>query len=186
MPSEKTKRILTIITAIAVPMGFVALGAGLFMHFKEQIRLLKSYCYKIRNVVFKNVTQDKIDMSLQLAIRNQSDIDIDISKYQLDIFIDSVKIATITDSIKQKMKSKAVSNIALNVSMNPKQVFKNTNDLIAIVNKFLFDKNNLTIGIKGTLSAGSSFLSFANLPIDMTMTFAEISKDDPTAYKCKI
>jgi len=180
-----TKR--TILT-VGIIAGLTAIGFGIAKIIKEQKRLLLSYCWKIKNVSIKKFTKDEIDLVLELLLRNQSDIDLDIYKWNLDVFIEGRKVANIDQPSNSgiEWKARAVSTIGLYVRFMPAKVFGSANYVVSLIAKFFTNKNNIKIGIKGTVSAKHSIFNVENLEIDMTLTIKDILSKDQSLEKCTI
>lgn len=67
--------------------GGVALaGFGLYRYFKYQVDMALNYDYKIKNFKVLGYDNDKINVSVEIEIKNNSSFEILIEEYDLNIF----------------------------------------------------------------------------------------------------
>lgn len=171
---------------IGVIGGIIILGIGLTKLIKEQVRLLLSYCYRIKNVRLKSFKKDGVEMTIDFALKNQSDITLEITDFNIDVYLEGVKVTTIKKpSMDIVWKAKEVSVIPIDVVFNPQDVFKSS-QLTDLIVKASYNYSKLNIRTVGTVSAKHSFLSAKNFPLDLSMTIAEAMSDDPKLEKCTI
>lgn len=65
--------------------GIGVAGFGLYRYFKYQIDLALNYDYKIKNFEILNYNNDKINVSIEIEIKNNSSFEILIKEYDLKI-----------------------------------------------------------------------------------------------------
>ena len=170
----------------AVVAGFIAIGGGAFVVIKEQMRLLKSYCYRIKGFKINSIKVDDVNFDLSVAFRNQSNLSINIIGYKFDISVEGISAGTISSDKTQTLKPKAITDLTMNVKFSPKIALSNVLSLLNFTNKIISDKNNVQIMIDGYVSAKHSFIKVTKMPISMTMTIGEALSDDPNLEKCAI
>jgi LEA14-like dessication related protein len=166
--------------------GFILLICGLYKWYMVQLDKVMQYCYKIKRYKFNTISLDKIDMTIDVLIRNKSAFDFDVYGYDMAVYINDIKIAKLKDQTNQHIVNNGLSLIKLNVNVLPKEVFKDAKKLGEIISWSLLDKEKVKITVDGTISAGSSFLKVRDLPIKITMTLKEIMTDDPNAEVCTV
>lgn len=173
------------VIGIGIIAGLIAIGIGISKLLKEQVRLLFSYCYRIKNARIKSFKADSVEMDLIILLRNQSDITVDILGVDLDVYIEGVKVTQIKDSELITWKARSVSDVGFNIKFSPKDIFKSS-ELSKLLVKAAYNYKDLSVRTVGKVSVKHSFIKAKNVPLDITMTIADILKDDPTLEKCEI
>ena len=177
------------ILSISLLFGLTGLGYGIYYFVNEQKKLLKSYCFKIKNVLIKRLKSDDIGLVIVMLLKNQSDVDVTITKMDLDVFMDGKKVADVLDDdMSINWASRQVSEVRFEVAFNPQIVFKSLGNAINLVTRVLTNPDNILINVKGKVSAEHSFIKIADVPIDYTMTLSEIGQESENedTYKCEI
>jgi LEA14-like dessication related protein len=177
------KKAFYITTAVLAACG---LFYGGYIVITEQIRLLKSYCYRIKNVKVRTANKDLIEFQMDLMFKNQSDVDVDIKGYKFDILIDSIHVGFVESKTAQIIKAKTVSLFSITVKVLPKEVFRDLVQIIGLLAKFATNPNSIVVTIKGNITAKHSIIMVKDLPIEMSMTIAESLSDDASLEKCTI
>jgi LEA14-like dessication related protein len=121
---------------------------------------------------------------MTVIIRNLSNIGFDIDSYNFDVYLNNILVSNISESIKQTLVPKGLSEISLRVSFNPTKI--NVGTALELVSALMFKKNTTTIRIKGHVSGSIAYIPFTNMPIDVTSTIEEILADDPNAQECSV
>jgi len=159
-------------------------GAGLY--FRRQIGLLLDFCYKITdfNVIYFNNTG--ISFSLKLNVRNQSNIIINVSKYNFNIFLNRIQLATVTGTIQQALYNDSVSPFLLNISVKWKDLSIPLTEIIQLVAYYLTNKNKLIFKITGALSVKAFYIPVKDHNVTMQYTLAELLTPNASLSTCKI
>jgi len=166
-----------------VALAVIGLGFWGF----NQYRLLTKYCYKIKSVKFTSISYTKLAFVLNISLRNFSNIKASITSVKLDIYFDDIKMTTINSNKETVLVQNGVSNLAFNVSVNPKSIL--TTDFVklgGLINALIGDKSKVKVTMRGTAGIKVGLVDIKKLDIDMTMTMAEMLADNPNAFVCDI
>jgi len=163
-----------------------AAGIGFYMYSKEQVKLLKSYCYKLKDIKIVNATINKLKFDVSLAFKNQSDMEFDLVNYAIDVFAEGVKLTTINSKITQTVAGKSVTDIKFSVDIVPSEVFSDNKKLGSLITKAITNRNSIIIGIDGKITAAYKGIKLKGVPVKMEMTVGDMLSDDDTLYKCTI
>jgi len=175
--------------ALSLFTGLSAIGYGVYKVFIEQGKLLQSYCWKIKDVIINRFRLDEVYLTFVLLLKNQSDIDVTITDFDLDVFLNNKKVAKVINTeMDSKWKAKSVSTIKFDVKFNPKEIFSDFNTVSRLVIDALSNKENILISIRGTVTAKHKFIKVSALPIDYSMSLASITEDsnNDDTYECVI
>ena len=177
-------KLVKILSLSAAALGLV----GLAIHLNRQWVLITNYCYKITGVRFLTLKTNDVDIDITLKVRNQSDIDIVIKRYEFKIYIDTYYVCDVVNETGFLFAANNVSVIPVKIKFNPQALSNRLKaaEIINLVAKVLTDKDNITIKIEGHLAAKHSFISLPNLPLNVSMTIKEIMATDPNALACKV
>ena len=180
MKMKKTLTIISILTGLSI------IGTGFYLIIKEQIKLMESYCWKVKDVLIKQFGFNNASLTVVLNLKNQSDINLEIIDYNFGIFLDDLKVADVKNTVKTVWKAKSISEIMFDINFNPSIVIKDAKKISNLaVNIFAYPQN-VMFTAKGTVTVKHSFIKVSNLPIEYKTTFADLNKDDETPYECKI
>ena len=174
---------------LSLLVGLSTIGYGVYRVLKEQTKLLKSYCWKIKNVVINTFRMDEVYLTFILLLKNQSDIDVTLTNFDLDVFLNNEKVAKVINTdIGIDWKARGVSEIKFDVKFNPKDVFSSISKVTTLAIDIFSNKENVLIGVKGNVTAKHNFIKVSDLPIDYAMSLASITedKDNDNTYECKI
>lgn len=166
--------------------GFTALGWGLSVWYKGQMSKVMQYCYKIKRYKITRLDTEKIQLAIDLLIRNNSAFSMDINGYDLSVYVNDIKIAILKDTITQTVRNNSLSLITLNVDVIAKNLFKDAKKLGQIILYAVVDRAKFIIKVEGNVSASSGFLKIKQLPINISMNLDEITTDSPDSEKCTV
>jgi hypothetical protein len=171
---------------ISVFAGIAVIGYGVYMLINEQIRLIFSYCYRIKNIAIRSFKKDNINLKIDVLLKNQSDIGLEIISYNFDIYLDGIKVFNVKDPDTHiNWAARGVSLVSTEVAFNPTEVFNATN-LQKLLSKSAFNYKQIAVRTKGIVSVKHGFIKAKNVPLDITMTIDEIMQDDPKLEVCTI
>lgn len=152
----------------------------------KQAQLLMDYCIKFKNVKFREIDRKKLILDVILDFKNNSELSILVSKYDLIITLNGIRASRIVYDA-QKVNSdrkpivigpKKFSEIVLGVEIIPSNELSNWN----VLSNILFDLNNTKVGFKGVVSIKTAGISGKNIPIDQVFKIKDFLPD-PNAPK---
>lgn len=97
--------------------GIALAGFGFYRYFKYQVDMALNYDYKIKNFKILGYNNDKITVSIEIEIKNNSSFEISINEYDLKIFF------------KGKNFASAVTKTPFLVLPNSSFILKTTGDI---------------------------------------------------------
>ena len=171
--------------SIGILVGVGTLAYAGYTFFKTEMKKLMNWCYKIKSYKINAFDLQHIDMTLQLLFRNNSDFDLTIYGYNLNVYLNDTLITKLSNTISQTINNNSVTLLTLpvNVVLSGLMDFGKIADLVT---KYLTDTSKIIIKVEGTISAGVSGLQVKDLPFSMSMSLKEIMTDDPNAEKCTV
>jgi hypothetical protein len=160
-------------------IGAVGLaGYAVFRYFQVQASLLKSYEYKITSIKPNKVTLDYISLDLGIRFTSKSDIEGEVTTVYIDVYVEGKNVGFVTDVkpfiIPSRKKNKdgsytdGSSDITLNVSFKPRDIFNNAVDILLGAGK----KKDLSFGVKGYANVHSGFIR-TTIPIVYNTTLKD-------------
>src|ERR1035437_4855713 len=166
-----------------VALAVVGLGAwGVY-----QYELALKYCYKIKSFNINDASLSNINATLSVAIRNFANIGISILSVDLDVYVNNIKLTNINSKESQKLDGNGVSIISFGIHVTPKEIAGlGIGQISTLIAALLGDKSKINVRIIGTVGVGLGVLTLKQLPLDMTMTVADMMADDPNAFVCDI
>lgn len=166
-----------IIIWVGVIAGIGGLGYAFYAFYKRQMTLAMSYCFKIATLKFLKLDKNQTIIDVNIKVRNQSDLRIDITNYNFDVYINDKKVTHISNPTSVDLLANAVSIIPLRIEFSPSKFF-DLGNVISLLSSAITDYKNFKIRISGSLGAKLNFINIKDLPIDMTMNLAEILSDE--------
>lgn len=171
-----------IIWSLVTALGLVGIYAGM------GVRKLMSVGYNIIKYKITKFALDSISLDLTLKICNPSFMKVDISGYNIDIYLNNKPVSNIKSTTHASLIANGNSIIVIPVTV----LFKTfgvvgSKELVTAFGNREYDK--IIISLRGTLDA--TILNIpAHVPIKYQITLADIQKmmDDPTpttAMPCK-
>lgn len=152
-------------------LGIGGLGYGIYNFYEKQVQLLNYLSYKIVGIKIINTTLENLDLEVLLEIQNDSEINLTITDYYFNVFINGQNIGTIVNStLNQKFDG-----------FGNKSVFPL---LVRINNSVFFGKEGLIKGlltnlqdsrmdIVGYYGVKKGFLKFKDIEIKETFLLKE-------------
>lgn len=83
--------------------GIGLAGFGLYRYFKYQVDMALNYDYKIKNFQIKGYDNEKIDVSLELELTNNSSFEITVNEYNLNLSYKGKNFATTKSKVPFKV-----------------------------------------------------------------------------------
>lgn len=150
------------------------LGA-LAWYLHRQANLLMQYCFNFTGYKIINLNRDRITIDLQLQMRNKSDLEITISGYQFEVFLNGAYVTKVSSNKIQKIAKNSFSTIILTLDVEPRK-----NKQLAnwdVLSRILLDFKNTKVRIKGDVSATALGISAKDLNVDLEMKLKEMLPD---------
>jgi LEA14-like dessication related protein len=83
--------------------GIGLAGFGLYRYFKYQVDMALNYDYKIKNFQIKGYDNEKINVSLELELTNNSSFEITVNEYNLNLSYKGKNFATTKSKVPFKV-----------------------------------------------------------------------------------
>jgi len=164
--------------------GATAIGLGVFLHFKNQIKKLKGICYKIKSFQIVSLKLNNFKFYLNTLVKNDSDIYFDILGYDFDVLLVGKHISHISSKETQRVSAKSVSELKLLVDFSPKDKFS-VADVLRLAQYGLSEQEKFVITLIGKIKIKSSFIT-KTVPVEMTFNLKEILDDKDSTETCDI
>ena len=118
---------------------------------------------------FKVNSFTSIDLSIYLDVTSELPIDIVISKYNIDIYINDEKCLNLQKDIPQILLKNTTNRIQLDSTFNPLLIVKNLPTFIKTITK---NKLDSIVRLKGVLSVSTkgAEIELQDIPLDITLT----------------
>jgi LEA14-like dessication related protein len=162
--------------------GLAVAGIALIAYFKKQIDLLKNACYTISGGVIHSLGLDKVKMTLFFKIVNESDITIQISDMDFNIYVNNMFVTKIVKNEPQTVYSQSDAIIKLDVEFNPADLLRAG---LSSIEPILYDKEKLIITTKGNLSIKSGIFKLKKFPFSVDITLKEMLEPRKDADRCE-
>jgi LEA14-like dessication related protein len=170
-----TKKI--IIGSLAV----VAL-AGMYAYFHREFKKLKNACWYVAGGVINQIGFSHVSLTIFFKIHNKSDIPLEISYIDLNVYINELYVTNIKKPNKQVIGANSTSTVQLDINFNPADLLKAG---MKNIQPLLTDNNKVIIKLKGEMTAGSGIVKINRYPIEEVMTLKEITSPKPDSeQKC--
>ena len=157
-------------TLLAV--GGLGLIVGLVYHFKSEYDKIMQYTYKIDKFAVKSFDSSGMVFEMGIIISNPSDVMLKLQSFNFDILINGKYVTTVKNDIEQFVPAKSKSiPIKCDIVITSTQV--GLSDIGTWLQQSILDPSNLKITTKGVVSIDSGILSFGNIPVNITMSYAD-------------
>jgi LEA14-like dessication related protein len=150
--------IITLIIAGAIYGSVVLYG---------QFILLKKITYKLKKYYFQKLTLTDASLVVTLEITNTTGLDFIIKSGSFDVSMNGIQIGTITTGGSILPKN-SPATVDLTINFNPTEVFQDS------VTALLSNPGNTTFTVVGSISLLSNFIILNKLPVNESMTLAQI------------
>lgn len=118
------------IIGTALVGGVGLFGYALYRFYKKQVQLLKDFKWKIIGFNIKSFEANRVTGTIDIRFSSQSDIDILIKNFYLDIFINEVYVGYILDNKENVIPARGYNDLSFDFSFNPQFIFTNALDLV--------------------------------------------------------
>jgi len=140
---------------IAIFGGLGIIGFGLYRYFKRQYDLLTDFEWKVISLNFDQVTPNLLKGKIVFRFTNKSDIEITISKFYMDLYLNNKYIGWIEDKSEFVIPAKGFSDIPIGFSVNPQLIISNVLDIISLSTKL----KDAIFSFDGAATVRSGFVS---------------------------
>lgn len=130
--------------ALAAVAG-ITVTTGLWL--KKQYDKLMKNTYELKSFVVKSASMKSVTFSVVYAYVNNTDIDINLVGQEYKIYVDDRYITTIKSDIPVILKSNSISDIPLDITVDPKDMYYKFKDNLF---KALTQKQKLKIRMEST------------------------------------
>lgn len=143
------------LTTVAILGGLGVIGFGLYRYVKKQVDLLSDFEWSVLNVSFDKVSPNLLKGKVVFRFTNKSDIEITITKFYLDLYLNNEYIGWLEDKTEFVIPARGFSDIPIGFSVNPQLVFKNAIDIVLLTTKL----KDAIFSFDGAASVKSGFVS---------------------------
>lgn len=140
---------------IAIFGGLGIIGFGLYRYFKRQYDLLTDFEWKVISLNFEQVNPNLLKGKIVFRFTNKSDIEITISKFYMDLYLNNKYIGWIEDKSEFVIPAKGFSDIPIGFSVNPQLIISNVLDIISLSTKL----KDAIFSFDGAATVRSGFVS---------------------------
>lgn len=140
---------------IAIFGGLGIIGFGLYRYFKRQYDLLTDFEWKVISLNFDQVNPNLLKGKIVFRFTNKSDIEITISKFYMDLYLNNKYIGWIEDKSEFVIPAKGFSDIPIGFSVNPQLIISNVLDIISLSTKL----KDAIFSFDGAATVRSGFVS---------------------------
>ena len=144
----------------------------------KQFSLLADTCVKFTGYKLVSLTRDKVQFTLNFALKNLSDIALTVNGYSFDVFINNIEVSTVSSANVVQLPANGEATLSATIAFNP----SNLNS--TLFSSILLNFNQSVIRLKGTVAVKAVGISANKLPVDMSSKFTEMLPGAPSASKC--
>jgi LEA14-like dessication related protein len=148
----------------------VTVTTGIWL--KKQYGKLMKNTYELKSFVVKKASLQSVTFSVVYAYNNTTDIDINLVSQEYKIYVDDRYITTIKSDIPVVLKANAISDIPLDITVDPRDMFYKFKDNLL---KALSQKQKLKIKMDSTFRVKLGIFTIpVPYPYEWTQTFPAI------------
>ena len=114
------------------------------------------------------------EFEIYLDVTSKYPFNVNVTGYNLNVMVNGTQISNLRSGIIQTLISNTPSRLTLKANFDPAVLVKNVFDL-SFLRSLIADKMNTKITIQGTISISAKNIAVNDLPMDMTMTLAELT-----------
>lgn len=134
--------------------GLVLIGGTIYAYFKRQYDLLTDFEWKVISLKFDSISPNLVKGRIVFRFENKSDIEITISNFYLDLFLNNTYIGWLQDTREFVIPAKGFNDIEFGFSINPQLVIKNALDILTLGTKL----KDAIFSFDGAVTARSGFV----------------------------
>jgi len=160
--------------------------AGLYLYYKQQVKLALQYCYKLSGIRLFRVNKNSFAFELFMKIQNKSNFTVSLNGYDLDIYLNEKKIANVKSDKKHTVLQNGVSELSFEVDFNPSKIF-DKEYILTLISYGLTDQSKIILHVTGHLNVTMDFVKIKKMKFDYKTSMGQIMNQKPDAnLKCDI
>jgi LEA14-like dessication related protein len=117
MDAKKKRRLYIAAGVVSI---FAVIGVFGYIQYKK----LMDYCIGVKRVQVNNIGLNNINFNIWFTFLNKSNVTFTLISQTYKVYLNDKYITTLSNKSPNVVKSEQTSEIALNVDINPKSVFK--------------------------------------------------------------
>lgn len=165
-----------------IPAGLTLVVGGLAWHFYNQAKRIMDYCFTFDGYKILSLGAKNIKLQLNLAVKNNSDVDLNINGYDLNISLNNKSVGKVSSDKKQLLQANSKSVLELVVSFNPVDTIKNAINF-DFLKGVVLDPSKVLVNVKGTVNIGQGVIKVNNIPVDFNLTLKDMLPDNSGQQK---
>lgn len=179
---DKRKNII----GLGIATSIILLIAGVGYYVFANVSNALNYCYRIVGFKVKNISSKSIDFALNLAFYNPSELSANIESYDLQVFVNDIKLANIRQNVAKTIKPNNITYVDIPVSIVPSEMGDNLFlKALGVISKYTSDRSGVVITISGNYTVKVGFIRFSNRPISISMSLKEIEEPSTNSDICE-
>lgn len=143
-----------IVLGTAIVGGVGLFGYAIYRFYQKQIKLLKDFKWKITGLNIKSFETNRVTGTIDIRFTSDSDIEIVIKNFYLDIYINGVYVGYILDNRENVIPARGYNDLSFDFSFNPQLVFSN---ILQIVTSGI-RSSDTKMGLVGFIKLKSGFI----------------------------
>lgn len=162
-------RVLNIILVFLILLALS--GFGFYVYRQQQLLRKIEVEYDGAKIVSFGWTNTVVDLYLKFI--NLSDIDINVTGYRFQIFVNGKHISDVVSTDKGLIKPRGESVIAMRFNFSPVQVLKNvlSKDVLAAL---LVDYSKVTVQVKGKIDINHRGIDIKDIDVNISDTLQRL------------
>lgn len=151
-------------------LGLGGVAFGLYTFYIKQLEILSLFSYRLKGVKILNLRLTNIELELLIEVINNADISIDVTSYDLKVYLNNVFVGTIKNATaNQELKGLGgVSNFPLKINISNSAFIGQ-----GLINSLQDNLENSDLRIEGTFGLKKAFIKLKDLEIDETYKLRE-------------
>ena len=160
-----------IIVAIVIA---ILLGAGYFA--KKQMDKAMKYCYNynIKKSKVGKVSATSLVIDFAIDFKNSSDITATLDGYKFEVIINNIKVGEVSSTKGFYLTANTITTIVVPINVNPSALLSKKLINADTIKNIISDKSKVNLTIKGSVTGGAIGLQIKDMPIEFSMSLAEI------------
>lgn len=110
-------------------VGAITLLAGVGMYLKTQYDLSMKVGYTYTNFKLNYASKDKLTIDFDLNIKNEGELELDITKIDIDVYANEVYATRIFSDKELVIKPNSTGSVKMQIILNPSSIIRNINQL---------------------------------------------------------
>ena len=145
---------MSILRTGAILGGVGIIGFAIYSYFKKQYDLITDFEWKVLDLKFDSVSPNLLKGRIKFRFENKSDIEITISNFYLDMYLNQTYIGWLSDTRVFVIPARGFNDIEFGFSVNPQLLIKNAIDIVTLGSKL----KDAVFSFDGVIGAKSGFV----------------------------